>query len=336
MVTIDGAAGGGQVLRSALSLAVIKERSVTIESVRGSRDTPGLRPQHLAGLSVLAELTDAEVEGDAIGAETVSFDPQVPPAGDVEIDIGTAGAISLLVEPILSLGPVIDEPVTVRATGGTDVKWSPTVDYLVAVRSQALADHGWPVEIEVATRGYYPVGGGTAAVTVEPADPHPLSLAAPAHVEGAIVYSHASETLRTADVAERQVEGATEALAAADVSVTESTVAYHDVPSTGTSITVVAEATDGYLGGDAIGERGRPAEDVGEAAARDLLEASATSGAVDHHLADQLLIPLAVGGGHLHVPDLTDHVETNLSVIEAFGYDLSVEEHADETATISA
>lgn len=329
MLTIDGSAGGGQVLRTALTLSVVQDRPVTIEHVRGGRDTPGLRPQHLAGIAVVAELTDATIEGDSVGAETVTFEPQRRPTGTVEIDIGTAGAITLLFEPVLSIGSVLDKPITVVATGGTDVKWSPTIDYLDNVRLPALAAHGWPADLEVNTRGYYPIGGGRVTLTVEPASPRPFSLTDAPDIEGAKVTSRASESLRTADVAERQADGAKMALEAADVTVIAEASTYHDVESTGTSITTVAEAPNGYLGGDAVGERGRPSEDVGEAAANELLEAIEAGTPVDHHLADQLLIPLAIAGGRIRVPAMTDHIETNLEVIEAFGYDIEADPSAD-------
>lgn len=322
MLTIDGSPGGGQVLRSALALSILNDRPVRIEAVRGGRDRPGLRPQHLAGIAVLAELTDATVEGDAIGSDTVEFVPEVPPGGSVDIDIGTAGALSLLFDTVACLGPVAKTPVTVTATGGTDVKWAPTMDYLQAVKRPVMAEHGLPIDVTVTQRGFYPVGEGIASITVHPAAPTALDLDGDATLEGATVVSRASESLQTADVAERQATAASSTIEAAGVEVDEEVVSYHDVPSTGTSATVIGRFDRGYGGGDAVGERGRPAESVGETAATDVLEAAEAPGRVDRHLADQLLVPLAVAGGSLRLPVVTDHVETNLTVIDAFGFDI--------------
>lgn len=334
MRTIDGSTGGGQILRSALSLAVLCDEPVRIEHVRGGRENPGLRPQHLAGIALLAGLTDAEVDGDEVGSQTVDFAPQTPPAGTVEIDIGTAGSITLLFDTVLPLGPVVDDPVTVTAGGGTDVKWSPTIDYLDRVRRPVLSAYGFPTDLTVASRGYYPVGRGTATLTVHPAEPVRFDLVEAGHIEAATIFSRASESLRTADVAERQAAGATDELEDADIAVRDTTVTYHDVQSTGTSITVVGHCEAGYAGGDAVGERGVPAEDVGYTAAEALIDAVDTPAAVDRHLADQLLLPLALAGGQVAIPSVTDHVETNLAVLEAFGYEHTVD-HRDEAVVVT-
>lgn len=328
MLTIDGTDGGGQLLRMAIALAAIEDRPVTIEGVRSGRERPGMRPQHLATLAVMADLTDARVEGNTVGATSVTFEPRSRPCGDVTIDIGTAGSIALVFEPLLAIGQAIDGPIAVTATGGTDVKWAPTMDYLDQVRLPALRAHGWPVDLVVHKRGYYPVGEGRATIRIHPASPQELELADCEPIQTASIYSRASDSLSNAEVAERQGAAATATLEAAGIDVNTSTVTYHDVASTGTSLTIVGEASGGYLGGADVGERGRPSEDVGEAAANDFLEAMAV-GVVDSHLADQLLIPLALGGGRLRIPALTAHVEAGVTVLAAFGYDIE----SDTTVT---
>lgn len=329
MLTIDGRAGGGQVLRSALTLSVLRDRPVTIEHVRGHRDTPGLRPQHLAGIRALAQLTDAEVAGDEVGSREVSFEPRRSPRGEIDVDIGTAGSITLLFETVVALGPVLSSPISITATGGTDVKWSPTMDYLHFVKRQALADHGLEFDLEVERRGYYPVGGGRATITVYPGDPTELALTAVPSIEGVSVYSNASASLEDAAVASRQVAGAKEVLAEAGIPIRETETSYHEGPSTGTSVTVVGHVEGGYAGGDALGEPGRPAEEVGVDAAEFIRDWMTTDAAVDHHLADQLLLPLALAGGKLSVPAVTNHVETNIEVINAFELEMTLDESAD-------
>lgn len=335
MITIDGATGGGQVLRSALTLSTIRQTPVTIEHVRGGRETPGLRPQHLAGLNCLTELTSADIEGNQVGAERVRFEPQHPPQGKVAIDISTAGSITLLFETIIPLGPVLEETISVTATGGTDVKWSPTMDYLAHVKLPLLRAHGLSTDIDVHQRGYYPEGGGRATLTVHPSEFDRFDLTEGDPISTVSIHSHASESLADASVAQRQVEGAIDALEAAEIDVGETTATYHDVPSTGTSITVVAE--DGpHAGGDALGERGKPAEDVGQDGVEDLLRGTTAGAAVDRYLADQLLLPLALGGGTITIPAVTDHVETNAEVIEAFGLDISIEQSTDAPYRLTA
>lgn len=335
MITIDGATGGGQILRSALSLSVIQQTPVTIEHVRGGRSRPGLRPQHLAGLDCLTELTSAEVEGATVGSEHVVFDPQHPPHGEVDIDISTAGSITLLFETIIPLGPVLEAPIAVTAAGGTDVKWSPTMDYLSFVKLPLLEAHGLETSLAIQQRGYYPEGGGRATLTVHPGEFDRFDLTEGASITSVSIHSHASESLADASVAQRQLDGATKALEAAGIEVSDATHAYHDVPSTGTSLTVVAE--DGcHAGGDALGERGKPAEEVGEEAVLDLQRGTTEGAAVDRYLADQLMLPLALGGGTITIPAVTDHVETNAEVIEAFDLDLLLDTSADAPHRLTA
>lgn len=335
MRTIDGSLGGGQVLRTALTLSVLCDQPVTVEHIRGARENPGLRAQHTACIHLLADLTDAEVTGAEVGAQTISFTPQSPPSGHVDIDIGTAGSITLLFESVLPLGSVLDDQISVTATGGTDVRWSPTMDYLEHVKLPLLTDYGHRLDLEVAQRGYYPVGGGRATVTVHPATPTTIDLTEADSLEGASVFSRASEQLRQAEVAERQVAGVESVLDGASISIEHAEAAYHDVPSTGTSVTVVGHFAGGYGGGDAIGERGKPAETVGTEAAEALLACATEPGAVDRHLADQLMLPLALSGGRLTIPTVTDHVESNRAVLSSFDVEVSIEHHEDGSATLA-
>jgi len=341
MLELDGSAGGGQLVRSALSASVLTGRGFVLDGVRVDRPEPGLRPQHLAAVDLAASVCDATVEGAAPGSETLRFEPGPVSGGEVAVEVGTAGSLTLLVDVALPLAARLDDPLVVTLGGGTDVAWSPPLDYLRRVKLPLLRRHGLVAALDVDRRGFYPAGGGRLRLAVAPSDLRPLSLAARPTVTGLRVHSTATADLADAEVAERQAAAAVESLAAAapDRPVVERTVASVDAVSTGSAVVVRAdarldpgrEAADSVpvAGFDALGERGRPAEDVGSAAADSCLEWLAGEPAVDAHLADQLLVFLGLAGGRVLAPALTDHVASNRDLLAAFGLDVDVAERAD-------
>ncbi|RLG46071.1 MAG: RNA 3'-phosphate cyclase, partial [Thermoproteota archaeon] len=133
MINVDGSMGegGGQLLRYSVALAAVLGEEIRIYNIRAKRSNPGLRPQHLNAVRVIARLVDAEVEGLRVGSREVTFRPRRRPrGGEYRVDIGTAGSISLLLQASLPVLAAADGPVTLTVTGGTSVKWAPPVPYL--------------------------------------------------------------------------------------------------------------------------------------------------------------------------------------------------------------
>jgi RNA 3'-terminal phosphate cyclase (ATP) len=336
MREVDGRAGGGQILRSALSLAGIAGEPVRIENVRGDRPNPGLKHQHLACVDAATTVCDADVDGAELGSETVVFDPGDPTGGEVAVDVGTAGAVSLVFETVLPLAVALEDSLAVTATGGTDVAWSPTMDYYRRVRLSLARRFGWRASVDVDRRGFYPKGGGRATLHVEPSETNRVEFARRGAFEGARVHAIASADLADADVHERMTDAAVDALRADEVAVAETTNAVVDSPSAGASVLVALEYAATTAGFSALGEPGRPADDVGESAAVDALAFHARSRTspdlsgprdppvVDEHAADQLVLPLALAGGRVHPQAVSEHVETNCAVARTFGYDVHV------------
>lgn len=322
MLEIDGSAGGGQIVRTALSLSALSGTAVRIESVRGDRPTPGLGAQHLAAVEAAAALCSATVEGGEEGSETLVFRPEAVEADDVSVDVGTAGSIALVFDTLLPLAVALDEPATVTVTGGTDVKWAPLVSYLQRVKLPLVAEAGLDADITVDRRGFYPAGGGRATLTLRPSELSPLSLTERGALRRIEVYSTATEELADAEVADRQAAAVATGLDA-DVSV-GTTTSYVEAHSPGSSLLLVAVYENTRAGFSALGEAGKPSEDVAAEAVEAFHRFQEGAAAVDRHLADQSLVFLALGGGAVLAPELTDHVETNRGVIEAFGYDLAV------------
>lgn len=334
MIEIDGSAGGGQVLRSALTLSMYTGTAVEVTDVRGDRAESGLKAQHLAAVETAAAVCDADVsdaDGDSVelGADTVVFEPNAPVGGSYRADIGTAGSVALLFDTFVPLAPVIDRPLELTATGGTDVNWSPPLDYYRRVKLPLLRSLGLAVAVDVERRGFYPRGGGEVTLRVWPSEPEPLNLVDPGPVSGGRVYSTASADLADADVAERQADAAVAELGDAGIEVTARQTATVEAASTGSVVVVRIDRERGVAGLDAYGERGKPAKEVALSALADLDSVTAPGVAVDAHLADQLVVTLATTGGAVAAPRLTAHLESSLDLLSAFGFGVSVDERAE-------
>ncbi|WP_222917198.1 RNA 3'-terminal phosphate cyclase [Natrinema sp. SYSU A 869] len=329
---LDGSSAGGQFLRTALALSILENEPVRLENVRGDRSTPGLRNQHLAVLETMAELCDANMSGAELGAETVEFDPGNPTGGEYAVDIGTAGSATLLCNALLPLATVLESPLSVTVTGGTDVAWSPPLDYFRYVKLPIVRRFGIEATCEVDRRGFYPDGGGEVTLQLEPSRPERIEIVEQGPLEGLRLYSIESESLADRDVAERQAEGALERLdRELALELMERSEITAESPSPGSALVLRIDHGTGIAGFSALGERGKPAERVGEDAAdatNRFLEGTAP---VDRHMADQLLMFLALAGGRVRVPAVTEHVETRCELLEAFGVRVDLEAGSETT-----
>jgi RNA 3'-terminal phosphate cyclase (ATP) len=324
MLDIDGSRGGGQVVRTAVSLSALSGEAVRVEDVRGGREEPGQRPQHRAAVDAAAALCDADLEGAEEGSEEFVFEPGDLEPRDVEVDVGTAGSVALVCDAVLPLAVGLDSPASVTVTGGTDVAWAPPVDYLRRLKLPLLAECGLEADLQVARRGFYPVGEGEVTLTLRPSTLSPLEFAERGPLRRVEVYSTADEELREPEVAERQAAAVAESL---DVDVSVATLAtYDDAASPGSAVVLAAVYEGGRAGFSALGEAGKPSEAVGREALEAFRAFQADDAAVDRHLADQLLVPLALSGGEVLAPAATAHVETNRAVLAAFGRDVALEE----------
>jgi RNA 3'-phosphate cyclase len=333
MIEIDGSygEGGGQILRTAVALSAFLSAPCKITGIRHGRPKPGLRPQHMAGVQAVAGLCRAEVRGLQLNSQEITFKPREVAGGALRIDVGTAGAIGLVLQSAML--PVIKahSPLQLTITGGTDVPWAPTVGYLREVAFPLLERMDYRAEMPVIKRGYYPRGSGEVSVELKSGDLSPLQLLDPGEILMIRGQSHASEGLRARRVAERQGEGAMAVLEQANLPV-EIGVEYGPTKSPGSGIDLWALAKHTVLGANALGVRGKRAEEVGVEAAAALLGQMESGAALDKWMGDQILPFLAVAGGEsaISVPDITDHLKTNLWVINQF---LPLETHIREEGT---
>lgn len=311
MLEIDGSAGegGGQVVRTAVALSALTGTPLRVTKIRAKRPKPGLAAQHCTAVQAVALTCGAEMKGCRRGSETLIFVPGEVRETAIELAIGTAGSIPLVLQAWLPVA--LERGGTITLTGGTEVSKSPTIDYFSEVLVPLLRTHGAKVEVEVLGRGYFPIGGGRVRVTVRPSTLASLDISRTPRRRGIV---SCSQNLPD-HVAERQAQAASAALPGFPVRIERT-----PGPGTGTSVTVF----EGTKGGIAIGKRGFPAEKVGWAAADELLAAKKVACDVDVHLADQLLVYLARSGGSYSAPEASSHAETTCDLLSLFGYDVTV------------
>jgi RNA 3'-terminal phosphate cyclase (ATP) len=307
MMEIDGSfgEGGGQIVRTAAALSAVTGTPVSIKNIRKGRPKPGLAPQHVEALLALARLCNARTDGVEPGSSRMAFHPGKVEGGSWRADIGTAGSVTLLMQCLLPAMLTAKEPVSLEVTGGTDVKWSPTIDYYRQVFLPALSCFGARAMLELRQRGYYPRGEGSVLLKTEPCvlkAAHLTVRDCAKNVEG---ISHCSNLPE--HVARRQADSASMVLREAGLS---SSISHETLrlPSTGSGITLWS----GFKGGSALGSRGMPAEEVGGRAAVELAIEMRSAATVDTHLCDQLIPYLAMAGGSYTVREISAHARTNI------------------------
>lgn len=323
MQVVDGREGGGQLVRAAVSFAALSGEPVRVENARRARDPPGLKAQHVAAVAAVADVCDADIEGVEIGSTRFEFDPGAPRGGTESVDVGTAGSIMLVFDAVLPLATGLDDPLTLTVSGGTDVQWAPTLDFYRYVKLPLLRDHGLRATIDVERRGFYPAGGGMVTLTVEPSRIDPLVVTTRGERARVHLYSTAASSLEDAAVATRQAQSARQRLP--DETPVEVTTTYVDTRSPGSVLDVVADFEHARCGFSALGRRGKPAAEVAADAVAAFDAFCETGATVDRHLADQLMPFLALAGGEILAPEVTNHVETQAALLKQFGYGLTVE-----------
>jgi RNA 3'-terminal phosphate cyclase (ATP) len=322
-VLLDGShgEGGGQILRTALALSGITGTPFRMVHIRRGRPRPGLQPQHLAAVRAAAAACDARVSGAVKGAPEILFHPGRVRGGELVEEIGTAGSVSLLLQTVVPVLLFADGPCRVRLTGGTHVPWSPSWHYVAGVFAPALARLGCRVAPEITHYGFYPAGGGAVQALVEPAAGiRPLQLLEPGPLLRVTGVSAAGKLPRA--IAVRQRDAALALLREGLGEEVPVEIETATVPSRtpGTFLFLRGEWREATAGFCALGAPGKRAEAVGEEAARELLAHRAAGGALDPHLADQIVPYLALAGGRSEFTTsrVTKHLLTNLWTVRHF------------------
>jgi len=320
LISVDGSflEGGGQILRTSLSLSALSGKSFKITRIRAGREKAGLKQQHRACVEAVAGICGAAFTGAEIGSSELVFEPGAVKGGGYRFDIGTAGSTTLLLQSILPLLVFAPEKARVEIRGGTENPMAPSALYLQNVFIPLVKRMGLVEKISLEKWGWYPKGGGLLVAEVEPVgELRAINLAERGELKG--IRGHSVVSNLPVHIAERQKESALKKLAGAGLG---GKIAVESAPSIGkgTELFLCAEYGNSVAGFSSLGEIGKPAEKVGAEAAQELVEFNAGTAAVEHHLADQALSYMALGRGEsrMSVSRVSRHLLTNAWVIQKF------------------
>ena len=327
MIEIDGSLGegGGQILRTSLSLSMATGQPLTIRNIRANRDRPGLMRQHLTSVRAAQEVSNATVEAAAIGSTELTFRPGTPRAGQYTFSVGTAGSTTLVIQTVLPALLMAGGRSDLVIEGGTHNPFAPPFDFLENAFVPVLRRMGADVSVTLNRPGYYPAGGGSLSVSV--AGTERLG-AISINDRGAIKRRQARTLVSNIpyDVALRESEVLKKRLNWTDDEVQAREIKGAQGPGNVVLIEIESEnITEVFVG---FGERGVRAEAVASRAADQARRYLAAGVPIGRYLADQLLVPMALGsGGEFVTLPLTKHTITNVAVIKQF---LSVSIEIDE------
>jgi RNA 3'-phosphate cyclase len=345
MIELDGSfgEGGGQIIRTAAAFSALTGKPFHITGIRKGRGKPGLQMQHMAALEAAGFLCDAKIEGLSLGSSEIRFIPGELHYRNLNIDVKTAGSVTLLLQALLPVAIFSDKKLKITLHGGTDTSHAMPYDYLANVFLPHLARYA-AISVMLEKRGYYPKGGGKVIMKIRPKyfaknfsssdefvqflrkQDKKIDLLEQGTLLAIFGRSHASKDLMKASVAERQAKAAKFMLGSLDVS-RKIDIEYNETLSTGSGITLYAVFSKYHemnkenpviLGADCLGARGKAAEKVGEEAAKELVAEIRKGAPVDQHLSDQLLPYLALFGGSMRTSLVTDHCLSGIYVIEKF------------------
>ncbi|MEW6067877.1 MAG: RNA 3'-terminal phosphate cyclase [Nitrospirota bacterium] len=343
MIEIDGSygEGGGQILRTALSLSCMFKKPFRIFNIRKGRKKPGLMPQHLTCVRAGQLLSDAEVKGDYTGSTEFLFSPHEVKGGDFLFDIGTAGATSLVLQTLIpaiifsnnppsppfnkgGMGGFEGQKTTITLKGGTHVPFSPCFDYLAKIFSPFLKRIGINVRLSIESYGFYPKGGGKIRAETFPAkEIRPLKVLERGNIIKLSGISGVGNL--PLSIAERQKKAMVERIYSSNIAISfQSSIDIEllsvPTPGQGTFIFLQSESENSIAGFTSLGERGKRAEVVGEDAAEEFLKYYSTGAALEPHIADQIVLYLSLckDKSEFTTSCITQHLMTNLWVIGLF------------------
>lgn len=329
MLSIDGSIGegGGQILRSATTISTLMGTPIEVSNIRANRKDTGLKQQHVIAIQLLSKIFNIDTENVKLGADWIRFNCAKKERSEINdksqnnslvMDIGTAGSIPLLLQSLIPAIAISKRDLKIRLTGGTDVKYSPTIDYIKYVLRDALSRIGIVFDLDVKKRGYYPKGQGIVEVDIKKVskDLHSIDCCNFKDTAPNII-STASNLPR--HVPERQIEYAITTLEKKGIKHFKHKSGLENASSPGSSILIYSSSESGiYLGSDAIGEKGIKAETIGYNAATRFISNYESRVCIDQNLADMLALPLSFvkGTSRFTVSEITRHLVTNLDLIK--------------------
>lgn len=304
-------------MRTSIALSAVTGEEVRIRNIRANRPNPGLAPSHVTSIEAVARICDGEVDNLFAGSKEIVFRPGQLTGGRFEFDVGTAGSVSLVLQSCLMPAALSRARVVIEVTGGTDVKWSPPIDFMRLVHLPILDMFGPSCDLEITARGFYPEGGGEVTIDVSPASKlTPIDITSQGEllrIEGVAFAQNLPE-----HVVKRTKHAALKRLA--DFRRIKLDSDLRKGRSAGAGIVLCAVCENTFLGSSVLGEKGLRAEELGDECAQNLLETLGSGATVDEHMLDQIVpyMALAEGPSRVSADKVTPHAETNMSVVEAF------------------
>lgn len=318
MIELNGATGegGGQILRTALTLSMITGQPFHIANIRANRSRPGLMRQHLVAVQAAAQVSNAVVTNAVLGSTDLTFSPRAIKAGEYEFAIGTAGSCTLVLQTVMLALLYADGPSTVRISGGTHNAMAPPAHFLMRAYGRVLKSMGASVDIDLVRAGFYPAGGGVMTVRIAPcARLQRISLMEP----GARVASFAEAIIAgiPMDVAARELQVIGKGMGWGESQLLVRGLPGEQGPGNALMITLESEhVTEVFT---ALGEKTVRSETVARKVLDETRRYIASGAAVGEHLADQLMLPMALaGGGEFTADTVSQHAITNAEVIAQF------------------
>lgn len=317
LLTIDGdhGEGGGQILRTALSLSLCRQQPFRIINIRARRTHPGLRRQHLMAVQAATAIGKADVEGAELGSQELTFAPTTRQPGEYRFDIGSAGSTTLVLQTLLPALVSAAGPSRLELIGGTHNPMAPPIEFIQYAFVPLLRRMGARVKVRMERAGFYPLGGGILHVEIEPvACLHPLHLSERGRLLGIQAVSLLGNL--PGHIAERELGVLQEALSLTGNNLQ---VEYVDCEGQGNALYVRVHSEQVTEIISSIGQRGLRAEKVAQRLLAELRRYLAVPVAVGPYLADQLLLPLALAGGGSFTTLAPDaHTPTNIAVVRKF------------------
>jgi RNA 3'-terminal phosphate cyclase (ATP) len=334
-IEIDGSAGegGGQILRTSLTLAAIFWKPIRIMKIRAGRREPGLRPQHLQSVIATNRICEGKVRGASVGSTEIEFLPgRLPKKFNGLLDTGTAGSISLIAQTIIPISIFGGVDLDVEIRGGTEVPNAPTIDYLLRLMVPVYQHLGAEVDLNLKRRGYYPKGGGSVILRASKSEnSKPVEFVSDQVAKSNIL----SVSRQLPDhIAKRQAESAQQILRKNGICVSSAELDFAgDSLSPGSSVLIYSVSPSSFIGATSLGQKGKKAELVGEEAAENFVRELSFKPSVDSHLADMLvtLLSCVPGRSKFRAPYLTSHFLTNCEVAKKIaGCDIQTQKSGED------
>ena len=298
--------GGGQIIRSAITLSCITKQPIHLENIRKNRKVIGLRPQHLTAIKIIQKITNAEVIGAEIGSTELKFIPGNVKSLELIEDVGTAGSISLILQVLIPVVAISQKKLDLKIKGGTDVLWSPSIDYTQYVLREAYSRMGIKFSLELCKRGYYPKGGGEINLHVNPSNLKLISFTKRKTNSVKLICTYSKISI---EKIKNEVKEIKQKLTKENF-IVETEIKNEEATDSGASMLIYSIDEHSIIGIDALFDKKTQKFDL------NIDEFIKNSVGIDGNLADMLVVTASLGHEKtiFRVKEISKHLETNLFV----------------------